>query len=247
MKKLVSMMLILCMACLMLPAMADEEITGDWYLKIMKMGEQEYDAAAMGYAVTMTLNEDGSVVMTVPGDDPASGTWTIEGDEITVIANDSPAKGMVSEGVFMLASEDGQVMIFTREAPETVALAEVIPAESAEEFYGPWTIVYLDMEGRIMDIAAMGDEGALVTISEETMEIAGEGTISGMLSLIKMDAPAFADGMLTIQAAPDALNPNLSATAELLEDGMVKLTITSTSPMSLYLAPVEDAEEAPAA
>ena len=36
MKKLISLLLVLCMACMLIPALAEEAVTGDWYLHIMK-------------------------------------------------------------------------------------------------------------------------------------------------------------------------------------------------------------------
>lgn len=41
MKKLISMILIVCMACMMIPAMAEEDLTGEWYVKTMSQGEQD--------------------------------------------------------------------------------------------------------------------------------------------------------------------------------------------------------------
>ena len=42
MKKLASVILAAILTLSLLPALAEEDITGDWYLKTMKMGDQEY-------------------------------------------------------------------------------------------------------------------------------------------------------------------------------------------------------------
>ena len=242
MKKLTALLLALMMACMLIPAMADGELLGDWYLKSMKMGEQEYDAAALGYAITMTLNEDGSVAMLMPGaEEPQMGTWTLDGDQITVTVDDAPASGTATAESITLAADE-QEMVFTREVVEAITVAEVKAAENAEEFFGNWGLKYVEMEGHVMDISALGEIDSVIAISDTGFEIKGEGMISAMLSIIKMDAPAFADGVLTINAAADSLNPNLSITAEMLEDGMIKLTMMSDSPMVLYLEPAVDAE-----
>ena len=79
MRKLLSVLLMLALvSALLVPAMAELNVTGDWYLKIMKMGDEEYDAASIGYVMTMTLKEDGTVSMTTAGvDEVSTGTWTL--------------------------------------------------------------------------------------------------------------------------------------------------------------------------
>ena len=131
MKKLISLILVVLLLCMALPTMAEEDITGDWYLKTMKMGDQEYDAAAIGFAITMTLNADGTSSMSMPDSEEALvGTWALDGDKITVTINDEPVSGIVTDGAITL-SQDGQDMIFTREAVEGITLAETKAAESA--------------------------------------------------------------------------------------------------------------------
>ena len=244
MKKLISLILVVLLLCMALPAFAEEEVTGDWYLKTMKMDDQEYDAASIGYAITMTLNADGTVAMTMPGQEAAAGTWVLEGDKITVTVNDSPAEGVVAEGTITL-SEDGMEMIFTRDVVEAIALAEVKAAESADAFYGEWNCEYVEMEGMVMAISAVGMGVPSVSISETGMKFYDEddGTLTIILKVNKLDAPVFEEGKLTAKAVADALNPDFNISAELLEDGMLKLTVVSNdSPMILYFTPASTGE-----
>ena len=243
MKKLISLILVMLLICMAIPTMAEEDITGDWYLKTMKSGDQEYDAASIGYVIAMTLNADGSAVMTMPGQEPVTGTWTLEGNKITVTADDAPVEGTVSEGAIIL-EQDGMEMVFTREEVSAITLAEVKAAESAEEFYGNWTCVYLEMEGKVMEVAIVGMGVPSVAISENSMEFfdEGDGTLTLVLKMNKLGAPVFAEGKLAVKAAADALNPNFAIDAELLEDGMLKLTLVAdNSPMVLYFTPAEPA------
>ena len=119
MKKLISLILVVLLLCMALPAFAEEEVTGDWYLKTMKMDDQEYDAASIGYAITMTLNEDGTVIMVVPDREPTAGTWVLEGDKITV----NLPMGLVKVGIAM-----GMTMpqINGKEALEGIDLEQVM-------------------------------------------------------------------------------------------------------------------------
>ena len=245
MKKLISLILVMLLICMAIPTMAEEEITGDWYLKTMKMGDQEYEAASIGYVIQMTLNEDGSVVMAMPEQEPETGTWVLEGDKITVTIDDDPAEGTVAEGAIILA-QDGMEMVFTRDEAAPITLAEVKAAESAEAFYGDWTSVYVEMEGMVMDISVVEMGVPNVTISETGMEFFDEedGILTLILKMNKVDAPVFAEGKLTAKAAVDAVNADFSIEAKLLEDGMLKLTLISNdSPMVLYCTPAEPAAE----
>ena len=244
MKKLISLILVMLLICMAIPTMAEEDVTGDWYLKTMKMGDQEYDAASIGYVIVMTLNADGSATMAMPTTGESStGTWTLDGDKITVTIDDDPVEGTVSEGAIVL-EQDGGEMVFTRDEVSTITLAEVKAAESAEEFYGDWTCVYLEMEGKVMDIAIVEMGIPHVSISENGLEFYDEddGTLTLVLKMNKLDAPVFAEGKLAVKAAADALNPNFAVDAELLEDGMLKLTVVAdNSPMILYFIPAEPA------
>ncbi len=243
MKKLISLILVMLLICMAIPTMAEEDITGDWYLKTMKSGDQEYDAASIGYVIVMTLNADGSAVMTMPGQEPVTGTWTLEGNKITVTADDTPVEGTVSEGAIIL-EQDGMEMVFSRDEVSAITLAEVKAAESAEEFYGNWTCVYLEMEGKVMEISIVGMGVPSVAISENGMEFfdEGDGTLTLILKMNKLGAPVFAEGKLAVKAAAGALNPNFTVDAELLEDGMLKLMLVSNdSPMILYFTPAEPA------
>ena len=242
MKKLISLILVALLLCLALPAMAEEEITGDWFVKTMKEGDQEYDAASIGYAMTLTLNDDGTVVMAIPGQEASVGTWTLEGDRITVTINDSPVSGTVSDGVMDL-EQDGMELIFTREAVEAIAVAEIKAAEAAEAFYGEWTCAYADADGMIVDIAVADMGRPNMSISETAMTFSDEedGLLAFLLNMAKLGAPSFGEGKLTVNAGPDAPNPEFSATVELLEDGMTKLTMITDTPLVLYFTPAQAA------
>ena len=246
MKKLVSLILILCMACMLAPAMADEAVAGDWYLKTMKMGETEYDAAAMGYNISMSINEDGTLTMISPtSPDPAPGTWTLEGDQITVTINDEPASGPVTADSITLASEE-YTMIFTREAPTAIVLADVKAAGAAEDFYGNYLCKYIEMEGSLMDITAMGYTTGL-TVSADALEVIptnDDDMMAFTLGIMALSPAGFEDGALKLASAtnPDGFDSKL----ELLEDGMVKLSVVNTaenSTMVFYFLPAVAVEE----
>ena len=222
MKKLISLVLILCMACLLVPAMADEDVTGEWYLKTMKNGDTEYDAASIGYNIVMTLNADGTVVMITPvSEDPSNGTWTLEGDTITVNIDDSPVSGTVADGVLSL-SQDETTMIFTREQSEGIQLAEVNPDAAAEDFEGEWTIKYVSMAGLTMDPTATGEAMPGLLIENGSLKFTGESSMT----------TAFGTSALPLTYENGALGyaltlgeTSITIKAEMLQDGMLALSL----------------------
>ena len=197
MKKLISLILILCMACMLIPAMADGTVAGDWYLKIMIVDGTEYDAAAMGYNITMSINEDGTMTMTSPTEpDPMPGTWTLEGDQITITVDDEPASGTVTADSITMISEE-YTMIFTQEAPVAITLADTKAAGAAEEFYGSYLCKYVDMEGSLMDITAIED-GALKLVSATNPD-----GLSAKLELLE-------DGMIKLSAVRSDISETMT-------------------------------------
>ena len=74
MKKITALILALMMACLMLPALAEEDVTGDWYLQSMSAGGMSINPADMGMSMKLTLNAGGTYAM-VSGEDAEEGPW----------------------------------------------------------------------------------------------------------------------------------------------------------------------------
>ena len=62
MKKLISLILILCMACILVPATAEDGAAGEWY------------ADYHGTVMILALNADGTSSMTVSGNQMGEGT-----------------------------------------------------------------------------------------------------------------------------------------------------------------------------
>ena len=137
MKKLISLILIVCMACMMIPAMAEGE-SGTWYLVEMVTNGVTINPAEMGMNWSLTLNEDGTADnrMEMMGEvQEKSGTWTQEGDTVTVTIDDSPVAFQLADGK-LTADMDGQTAVFSQEAPEASAKPAVVAAESEEAFFG---------------------------------------------------------------------------------------------------------------
>ena len=119
MKKLTALLLALMLACMMIPAMADEDITGDWY------------ASMYGMAINLKLDADGTLKMLAGDTVMQEGTWTVEDGKISLIPEEGESSvGEVREDGLYFADVE---TLFTREPVEAVTVAEVKAAESAEE------------------------------------------------------------------------------------------------------------------
>lgn len=75
MKKLTAMLLALCMLLAVVPALG-EDVSGMWYMTLADV--------TLGY---IQLNEDGTANVNIASQVEASGTWTAEGDTVTITAD----------------------------------------------------------------------------------------------------------------------------------------------------------------
>lgn len=240
MKKLFSLILALCMVCMLVPAVAEEDVTGEWYLKTMKQGETEYDAGAINYNITMTLNADGTGTMLSPtSEEPTPGSWTLEGDKITVTFEDSPIGGTVADGIITL-SEGEMVMTFSREANEVIQVAEVNPAATVMNFDGVWTPKYVGYNGMTIDISQAGQEMPGVILKDGTLNFTGTSSISAAFGSNPLPL-TFADGTLSFSLALGEMA--LTIKAEMLQDGMMALTLDVGMSIVLYMEKTGEASE----
>ena len=240
MKKLISLVLILCMACMLVPATA-EDVTGDWYLKTMKQGETEYDAGSIGYNISMTLNADGTGTMLTPtSEEPLSGSWTLEDGKITITFDNSPIEGTVADGAISLA-EGEQTMIFTREAGQAIQLAEVNPAAAAEEYEGDWTVKYVGIAGMTIDASLSPEPMPSANITDGGLKFVGEGSLGQMFGENALPL-TYADGAMSFSLTMG--ETSIEIKAEMLQDGMMALSvIMGDTVTSLYFVKAEAAEE----
>ena len=234
MKKLIAMILIACMACMLIPAMADEDVTGEWYGSLMGMG------------IVLSFNADGTFTMVANGQEMAKGNWTLEGTTITATGEDEiPETFELKDGNLYNEKMDMTMTRNPEDAPAVIEIAEVKADAAAEEFYGEWTPKALEMDGMVFDIAvyteqAEGDVLPNLTIGDGVLQFAAEGMIGTMFSMLPLES-AYADGKITASVALG--ETALEVTVEMLVDGTIKVTMITDSPMILYYAPAAAAEE----
>lgn len=232
MKKLFSLALALCMVCMMIPALAEDSITGVWYTSMS------------GVTMALTLNEDGSAEFAMPGsENSASGSWTLDGDKISVTIADSPAEGTYADGKITLGDAE-MSMVFTREEPTGIQLAEVNPDAAAEDFDGTWSIVYIGYNGVLVDSAMAGQELPGLVVENGSMHFTGESSLSAQFGNTPIPL-TYADGALSFSLS--AGETTVAIRLEILEDGMLALSMMMGEMGAQMYFVKEAAEEEPAA
>lgn len=249
MKKMTALALALMMmlSVLALPVLAEESPVGTWYLQTMKHEDQEFNAAAIGYNVEITINEDGTVSMISPvSPDPTAGTWSMENGAITINFEDetsSIATGELADGMLIL-SDEGTIMIFSaeKEEIEPIELAEVNPNAAVEDFAGEWSCVYVKAGEQVVDVAAnlqaFGFESIPgLKIEGTAMTLTGIGSIAMLLGNgLEL---TYADGAL-VYSLEITEGMGVSVTANLLQDGMAAVTIEAMGQgFTLYFVKAE--------
>lgn len=97
MKKFLALILVLCMALAAIPAAAENDFTGTWYLIMLGMT-----------GGTFELNADGTCAISVAADSEEHNvecTWSAEGDTVTLSVGEK-SMVMTFDGTDMLLSED---------------------------------------------------------------------------------------------------------------------------------------------
>ena len=257
MKKLIPLILILCMACMLVPAVAEDDITGDWYLTQMEMNGARVDIAGTGMVMVFSFNADGTVheSMEMMGEkQEMDGTWTMDGNTVNLTANGQSQTLTYTDGVLTIES-DGQTGILTREAPAAVEKPGVVAAESEEAFFGTWKLVAADMMGIYMTIDQIPGYDGTITI--EAGKLVSEMAMGEGQEMQKSEAATeFADGKLTMRFEfPEdqaemmkAMGVPETGTVELLDNGNILYSMDYAGmTMSMYFAPADAAAEEPAA
>ena len=144
MKKLISMILVLCMAAALVPAFAEDDITGVWYLNHAVTQGISMRVISDEIQMTMTFREDGTATLfsALPGQEPqnAEATWTYADGVVTVTekTEGAPVTEVKYENGELSVEAGGATMFLTRETYTPYEQPAAVKAESVEAFYGTW-------------------------------------------------------------------------------------------------------------
>ena len=239
MKKFVSLLLVLCLACVSAAALAEAgDLVGDWY------------GSLYGMAAQLTLNEDGSYVMSLAGNE-IPGNYELK-DGIVYMDDDNPDNGFVFDGTSLVNETQGVTLTRDQADVPEIELAEVNPDAAVEDFEGDWVCKYMSMKGMTLDITQIPLE-SLGATQIPSLKVEGSAvTLTGMDSLAGADPleMTFADGALTFDLGAKVGMPDLGMAINvlMLQDGMVDFNVNMGDEIvDLYFAPADAEAEAPAA
>ena len=213
--------LVLALLCMGAQAADTSAVVGTWYLNAMEFNGASIHPSIAGMEMTLVLNEDGSTAMQMTGADAEAGTWTLEGETVTIENEFSPAI-FILEGdtLVMDQGEDGK-MIYGKEKVEAVPF-EAAPIQSATdvaEFDGVWNGTSVDFAGMVLPIA-MGEMELTFTVTGGMVQ----------LNLVQPDTEIsgeargeLVDGALVVSVDASGITRELRA--NLLEDGTMVIVL----------------------
>ena len=177
MKKTVICLLLLCLACLLLPAATAEETSpvGIWYAFQVYQTQTNITMTlsdASSYSGTLTVNEDGTFLLSETEDGEThdqTGTWKLTGEG--TLRFELPGIGMETTYPcpFISISGNNSNIMFSRSKPGPLTEPVLeMKEEFAHMFNGTWTPRYILVNGMKADVSAVGLENTQFTIDSGT-------------------------------------------------------------------------------
>jgi len=222
MKKIVALILTLCMLCTCAFALATaEDVAGVWYLTAIESDGMELPVSMFGMEMTMTLNTDGTALLESNMAETEIGTWAMNGAQVEVIDAVGEAQLFDLVDDRLAGEQDGMKMILSREAAEEVVQTEspVKADATREEFNGTWVGSHVMLMGMQMPMSML-DMGIVLEITSDgvTMTTTEEGVSETQAVEFTFDQGALTVGELILK---------------LHEDGMMSYTEEETG-MAMY-------------
>ena len=224
MKKTLALMITIVML-FSVAAFAEEAdpVIGEWYLvQAILSGKAYYNVSQIGLDMVMTLNDDGTGMLTMNNEMPSACTWKANeagGYVFMEVKTQQELQLKIDDKTLILGNDDQNCYIFTREKNEEVDFAQVITAEDKAAFNGSYVLTYvsgddytLTVENAMADLTALGIAGTDIEINDGTVKLFGQdarefvfnedGTLTldneDGLKLTNIKICALADGGLAI-------------------------------------------------
>ena len=179
MKKALALLLVCLLALTAaLTGVAEEaSLTGVWTLTQLQSQGVTIDPAIAGLEMAITLNEDGSAIIEMTGVGSEAGTWTTDGETVSVTdASGAAMPFTIGEDGTLSIEQDGAALILTRGAADASAAgAAASPAGADASFAGTWTLTQMQTEGITADPTALGMEIVIVLYEDGSAQMGMSG------------------------------------------------------------------------
>ena len=140
MKRITALLLALALCCLLIPAVAEEEVSivGTWYVTHQKIDDVDCRVIDPDI-VTLEIREDGTLTLstTLLGGKEIPGTWSVTDSVITLTAEDDPVDVRMEDGELVLG-EGKSEMYLSLTPPESPVLPGTVAAAVPGVFNGTW-------------------------------------------------------------------------------------------------------------
>ena len=220
MKKLVSLIVALCIVCVGSVVFAeDETILGEWY------------SYYLDHQLTLIFTEEGSASLLVDSEQFEDGSWMELGDHYSVTWQECDdgfqTEPVVVSGDRLVFGTDYASIVYKRELELPVEIAPVNTQAESSDFSGQWNLVAIDMDG-LTPAAAMNMDGVAISIDSNRLSF-DSASQSGLFDLVDGDAIAmvYQDGKLIDQMEVDLGDDHIIVqfSCSLLENGLLAFEI----------------------
>ena len=244
MKKLFSTALVVAMmmTCICAGALALEanDVIGDWYFNSIEQAGVAYNTTALGMEMTLTFKEDG---LALQEDEDEGGTWSIEGDTLTVSIEyeDGDVNTLVFvfvDGNLVTDMGEGGILTFGRELiiEQTHADFPVIAATDIADFDGEWTGDLIEMYGTRLPMS-LELTGMEMSLSIQNGEITIQRTSEGMDPVESVISGILEEGSIVTEYG-EFYEPQKTVLS-LREDGSLSFIIGEEGNLGYYFVKTE--------
>ena len=95
-----------------------ESVAGKWTVVSATLQSEEFDPKTIGLTIGVEFKDDGTVALdatssmfTDAAEQNLSGTWTQDGDTVTITVNDEPLDGKLEDGKLTFADENTSMVL----------------------------------------------------------------------------------------------------------------------------------------
>ena len=214
MKKCTSIILILVLLLFCFPAGAEgtaSDVTGDWYGNLG------------GVPMKITLSEDGTCAVSIPGYEPETGIWEEQDGTIFLNGSETPEYRLIGNNLFVYGLRE----FFCREPQDAYSPAALTAEIPTEAWRGYWVCAYMDVDGTAYPASLLNDKTDLYV--EGTSAILGGPVLCDIQ--VKMES---VDGALVCAAE------GITVTLRMQQDGFLRMTLTvDEEALVWYLLPAD--------
>lgn len=261
MKKILSILIALCLVCLLVSACAEESVCGTWRLNSVENGGATLSREgldAQGADMILVLNDDGTFTDTeILGTDKYEygGTWTQEGDTISLFIDgeaDSTVQIRDDGSLVVYFDETGLVLVRAEAGEAQGEIPAAVEVQDLSQLDGEYKLAGAFLAGQEIDIATLGmNTNVTVTVKDGSAHLTSTWD-SGFVYEVDVET-RLADGKVTtseIDFGGDV--GKLGADISLREDGSMIATVSipfggQQAEIEFVLVRIEEAAGEPAA